>query len=336
MPKVAVLSLGGTIAMGAENSAGGVTPSLTVEDLIAAVPCLEEVADITTFQICNLPSPQLSLAELLLVRAKILELEAQGFDGVVITQGTDTIEETSWILDLICPAQIGVIVTGAMRNPTQAGADGPANLLASVQVAASNAAKKAGTFVVFNDQIHAARFVQKNHTSNVAAFTSPICGPVGWMAEGVAFLPFQLTRTKNIELPSGARTPRVSIVKPGLGEDGALIDAAVSSGVDGIVIEASGGGHVSEAIADAAQRAAKEMPVILSSRTRAGNVLTGTYGFVGSEMDLLSRGLISSGFLDALKARIIVVFSLMRGDSTASIARRLEEISACRSARPIH
>ena len=328
MPKVAVLSTGGTIAMGAKRSAGGVAPSLTAEQLIAAVPELERTARIEAFQICNLPSPHLSLPEMLLLRAKILELEAEGFDGVAITQGTDTIEETSWFLDLVCPARIGLVVTGAMRNPTQPGADGPANLLASVRVAASDAVRNAGALVVLNDQIHAARFVQKMHSSNAGAFASPTCGPFGWVAEGVPVLPFQLARTKHIELPGNPKMPRVSIIKPGLGEDGILIDAALSFGCEGIVLEASGGGHVSADIADAAERAARKVPVILSSRTRAGNVLTGTYGFEGSEMDLLSRGLISSGVLDALKSRISLMLSLMAGDSPETLRKRFAELGA--------
>ena len=328
MPKVAVLSTGGTIAMGAKRSAGGVAPSLTAEQLIAAVPELERTARIEAFQICNLPSPHLSLSEMLLLRAKILELEAEGFDGVAITQGTDTIEETSWFLDLVCPARIGLVVTGAMRNPTQPGADGPANLLASVRVAASDAVRNAGALVVLNDQIHAARFVQKMHSSNAGAFASPTCGPFGWVAEGVPVLPFQLARTKHIELPGNPKMPRVSIIKPGLGEDGILIDAALSFGCEGIVLEASGGGHVSADIADAAERAARKVPVILSSRTRAGNVLTGTYGFEGSEMDLLSRGLISSGVLDALKSRISLMLSLMAGDSPETLRKRFAELGA--------
>ncbi len=328
MPKVAVLSTGGTIAMGAKRSAGGVAPSLTAEQLIAAVPELERAARIEAFQICNLPSTHLSLPEMLLLRAKILELEAEGFDGVAITQGTDTIEETSWFLDLVCPARIGLVVTGAMRNPTQPGADGPANLLASVRVAASDAVRNAGALVVLNDQIHAARFVQKMHSSNAGAFASPTCGPFGWVAEGVPVLPFQLARTKHIELPGNPKMPRVSIIKPGLGEDGILIDAALSFGCEGIVLEASGGGHVSADIADAAERAARKVPVILSSRTRAGNVLTGTYGFEGSEMDLLSRGLISSGVLDALKSRISLMLSLMAGDSPETLRKRFAELGA--------
>lgn len=326
MPKVAILSLGGTIAMGARSgTGGGVAPSLTAEDLIAAVPDLSKVAEVETYQICNLPSVELTLAELVRVRDKILELQGRGFDGVVITQGTDTIEETSWILDLICPAQIGVVVTGAMRNPTQPGADGPANLLASVQVAASVAARNAGVVVVFNDQIHAARFVVKSHTSSVGAFVSPNNGPIGWMAEGRSIIPGKLPRTRSFELPKEPLMPRVVIIKPGLEGDGTLIDLALSSGIAGLVLEASGGGHVSVAVANAAERAAKRIPVILSSRTRAGNVLRSTYGFPGSEMDLVSRGLIPSGAMDALKARIVLAFALMCGEGLSEISARLAE-----------
>ncbi|MFK5979865.1 MAG: asparaginase domain-containing protein [Rhizobiaceae bacterium] len=102
------------------------TPSLTAEDLISAVPGLSKVADLETIQICNVPSPQISFRNLSSVVNEIHTLEKRGFDGVVITQGTDTIEETSWVLDLCCDASLAVIVTGAMRNPTQPGADGPA------------------------------------------------------------------------------------------------------------------------------------------------------------------------------------------------------------------
>jgi len=328
MPKVAVLSLGGTIAMGAKGEAGGVTPSLTAEDLVSAVSDLSEAADLEAIQICNLPSPEISLRELSMVVNEINALEERGFDGVVITQGTDTIEETSWVLDLCSHTSMAVIVTGAMRNPTQPGADGPANLLSAVQVAASEDAKGVGTLVVFNDQIHAARFVQKTHTSNVAAFTSPACGPVGWMTEGVANLPFSFTKTSGFIIPPDPVVPKISIIKPGLNEDGSLIDAVVSVGLDGIILEASGGGHVSSVIADAVERAARKIPVVLSSRTRAGSVLSGTYGFVGAEIDLLSRGLISSGYLDACKARIMVMLSQMCGEDLHKMTERFMKMNA--------
>lgn len=328
MPKVAILSLGGTIAMGEKSgTSGGVTPSLTAADLVSAVPDLHNAAEIEVHQVCNIPGVALSLTELVMVRDKILELQARGFDGVVITQGTDTIEETSWTLDLICKAQMGIVFTGAMRNPTQPGADGLANLLAAVQAAASEAAREAGVVVAFNDQIHAARFVQKTHTSNVGAFSSPSSGPIGWMAEGVPVVPVRLARIQALDLPENPRMPRVAIIKPGLEDDGALLYTAMSSGIAGLVLEAAGGGHASGTVADAAEHVAKRIPVVFSSRTRAGNVLTATYGFVGSELDLLSRGLIPSGNLDALKARIVVGLSLICGEDSPAIADRLARIA---------
>jgi len=122
--------------------------------------------------------------------------------------------------------------------------------------------------------------------------------------------------------------PKISIIKPGLNEDGSLIDAVVSVGLDGIILEASGGGHVSSVIADAVERAARKIPVVLSSRTRAGSVLSGTYGFVGAEIDLLSRGLISSGYLDACKARIMVMLSQMCGEDLHKMTERFMKMNA--------
>lgn len=133
-----------------------------------------------------------------------------------------------------------MVVTGAMRNPTQPGADGPANLRAAVQVAASDMAREAGVVVVFNDQVHAARYVQKTHTSNVGAFTSPNCGPIGWLGEGAPVMPFHMARTETMDLPEVLRMPFVAIIKPGQGDDGALIDAALMAGASGIVLEATG------------------------------------------------------------------------------------------------
>lgn len=328
MPKVAVLSLGGTIAMKAKRETGGVTPSLTAEDLISAVPGLSEVADLEAIQICNLPSPQISFRELSFVLNEIKALENRGFEGIVITQGTDTIEETSWVLDLCCETSMSIIVTGAMRNPTQPGADGPANLLSAVQVAASEAAKGAGTLVVFNDQIHAARFVQKTHTSNVGAFTSPSCGPLGWVSEGTPRLPVHLHPLAKFGNVLDNDAPRVPIIKPGLGESSFLIETALNAGVSGLVLEASGGGHTTPEISNAIGHAANHVPVVLSSRTRAGVVLTRTYGFDGSEMDLLSRGLIPSGYLDACKARLLLMIAIMSGRDREETTALFFEFSA--------
>ena len=139
--------------------------------------------------------------------------------------------------------------------------------------------------------------------------------------------PGRLARTLALDLPEDPRMPSVAIIKPGLEDDGALLYAAMSSGITGLVLEAAGGGHVSGTVADAAEHVARKIPVVLSSRTRAGNVLTATYGFVGSELDLLSRGLIPSGNLDALKARIVVGLSLICGEGSPAIADRFARMA---------
>ena len=327
MRKVAILSLGGTIAMGAKAASGGVAPSLTAKDLIASVPGLSEIAELETFPICNLPSPQISFPQLSLVVSKIAELEARGFDGVVITQGTDTIEESSWVLDLCCQSSMAVVMTGAMRNPTQPGADGPANLLAAVQVAASDVAKGTGTLVVFNDQIHAARFVQKTHASNVGTFASPSCGPLGWMSEGEPILPMRLHSLQHFTDVLDLTPPKVPIIKPGLGDGDYLVKAALDAGIGGLVLEASGGGHTSPCIANALGQATSRIPAVLSSRTKAGSVLTRTYGFEGSEIDLLSRGMIPSGHLDACKARLLLMILIMAGKNAGEMKTLFSKLS---------
>jgi L-asparaginase len=311
MKKIAVLSLGGTIAMRPNTPGGGVTPALNAADLIAAVPGLADVAELEAIPFCNIPSAQLTFGTLGGVVDMVTSLEQRGFDGVVITQGTDTIEESAWVLDLCCQTSMAVVVTGAMRHSGQPGADGPSNVLASVQVAASPAAKGRGVLVVFNDQIHAARFVQKAHTSSVGAFVSPNCGPMGWVSEGDVILPKQIPPVMGFANLLDRELPIIPILKPGLSEGPEIIGAISAANIGGLVLEGAGGGHTTPAITEILGELAKRVPVIFSSRTRAGAVLTKTYGYAGAEFDLLARGLIPAGDLDALKARIVLMLSVM-------------------------
>lgn len=183
LPRVAIISLGGTIAMTEGAAGSGVIPTLSAVDLVAAVPMLESYAIIETISFRNMPSVELKLTDILALAEEIMHLQKVGVSGVVITQGTDTIEETAWALDLLLNSEMPVVVTGAMRNPSVPSSDGPANLLASVQVAGNQEARGLGTLVVFNDEIHAARFVSKTHTSNTATFQSPGLGKLGWVIE---------------------------------------------------------------------------------------------------------------------------------------------------------
>jgi L-asparaginase len=317
-PQVLVLALGGTIAM-TQSAQGGVVPTLTGEMLVAAVPGLGELARIESRSFRQLPSAHLQFDDLEALALAIREAAAAGVRGVVVTQGTDTIEETAFALDRLLDLEVPVVVTGAMRNPTVAGADGPANLLAAVQVAISDDARGLGCVVVMNDEVHAARFVRKVHTSSPAAFASPSAGPIGWVMESRVRIVLRPARIDPLPAAGADRQARVALVTVGLGDDGAVVDALRSANFDGMVVEATGGGHVPPGVAAALAQAARQLPVVLASRTGAGEILARTYGFPGGEIDLQSRGLIRAGWLDGLKSKVLLTLLLRRGSTPQAI-----------------
>lgn len=319
LPKVAVLSLGGTIAMTGDGGSG-VVPTLTGDDLISAIPRLAEAAEVTATSFRQVPGAHLGLEDLTKLAEELSRLFEEGLDGVVITQGTDTIEETAFVLDLLVDIEAPIVVTGAMRNPSLPGADGPANLLASVQVAASTTARGLGTLVVLNDEVHAARFVRKTHTQNPATFRSSPVGPIGWISEDTPRIPVRLRKSPRIAIPRNAESNIVALLTVSIGDDGRLLPSIKDSGYSGLVLEAMGGGHIPAEIVEPVAPFAKTMPVVLASRTGAGEVLSRTYGFQGSETELLEHGLISAGPLDGLKARLLLTFLLLSGVERGNIA----------------
>ncbi len=317
--RVDIIGLGGTISM-AGTGAQGVVPTLTPEGLMAAVPQLAQVAEVRASSLRMVAGSSLSIEDLLAVAEEARRRIAEGADGVVVTQGTDTIEEIAFGLDLLVGGDAPVVVTGAMRNPTLPGADGPANLLAAVQVAASPRACGLGALVVFNDEIHAARFVQKTHTQSPATFRSRLVGPIGWLAEGDVRIVLRPLGRRHVEVPAGAPQRMVALLTFGLGDDGRLLGAIEGLGYAGAVIEALGGGHAPQPLAEPLDRLAQTMPVILASRTGAGEVLRRTYGTPGAEIDLIARGLIPAGMLDGPKARLLLTLLLRAGASREEIA----------------
>jgi L-asparaginase len=319
LPRLLVISLGGTITM-VPSAGGGIAPKLGAAELVASVPDLAQVARIEAESAARLPSPSLTPAILVDVARRIEDGFAQGIDGAVVIQGTDTIEESAFILDLLVGGDTPVVMTGAMRGADAPGADGPANLLAAARVAASDTARGMGTLVVLNYDIHAARFVQKTHTTLPSAFASPLAGPVGAVAEGRARLFARVPRLPVLPADAGPPAP-VALVSWAMGDDGRVLAALPGLGYAGCVIAGMGAGHVPADAAAAVGALAARIPVVLASRSAAGPVFTETYGYPGGEIDLIGRGAIPAGMLGALKARLLLGLALRNGGGREAAAR---------------
>lgn len=303
-PRILVLSLGGTITM-VSGAGGGITPKLGAAELVTSVPALADVAEIEAESPLRVASPSLTIGDLIDVAKRIEKAFADGADGAVVIQGTDTIEESAFLLDLLVENERPVVVTGAMRGADAPGADGPANLLSAVRVAAAPEARGLGTLVVLNYAIHAARFVQKSHTALPSAFLSPLTGPLGTMIEGRPHFHVRVARTPCLSAGDGPPAP-VVLVKAAMGEDTRLFAHLANMGYAGVVIEGMGAGHVHADAAPVLGSLAARLPVVLASRVMTGPVFTETYGYPGGEIDLIARGLIPAGALSGLKARLLL------------------------------
>lgn len=331
VPQISVITLGGTIASVPNARGQDAVPKLTAAALFDAVPQVRELADLAPTTFRQYPSGDLSISDILELASFIDGLSEEGVDGVVVTQGTDTLEETAFLLDLLLTTHIPVVLTGAMRNSGLPGADGPANILGAVRVAIHEHARELGPLVVFGDEIHLARFVRKMHSASVSAFSSPNAGPIGWITEGRVRIPL-VPRNRTPSVPRDqidlSKLPRVALLKLGLGMDSTLVDLVVEGGFDGVVIETFGGGHVPGSVMPSLGEAAAKLPVVFASRTGTGELYESTYGFPGSEKDLLAHGLSSSGVLDGLKSRLLLTLLIATGASQEQIRQRFQKSTA--------
>lgn len=312
-PRIAVGALGGTICMTADDSHAGALPRLSAQQLVAAVPGLANVAEIHAETLLQLPSPSLGFAHVLQSLAWAESMVAAGADGIVLTQGTDTLEETSFLLDLLWTHPQPLVVTGAMRTPLVAGADGPANILAAVACAADAGSRGRGVVVVMNDTIHEARWVRKVNTMSVETFESAVMGPAGMVLEGMPqyFRPPSNRYREPFAKPTSPA--RVALVETCLDEKGEMLYAVVQAGYHGIVISAYGAGHVSADEAACIEALAPQFPIVIASRTGSGSTAARTYGFPGSEIDLARRGALFAGWLGPRKARLLLWLLMASG-----------------------
>lgn len=304
---VTVLTLGGTIAMRDEGQ--GATPSLSARALIGDVTV--DGVHICAESFLQVPSCALTLADLTSLAARVRKLVSAGTDGVVISQGTDTLAESAFTLDLLLATDVPVVVTGAMRHPTLPGADGPANITNAIRVAASDDARGLGVLVAMNDEVHTADHVRKTNTVSTAAFASPATGPIGWVVEGRLRLLVRPAPGPTVD--PGTRRVDVALLSAALGDDLRLLDHLDAAGYRGVVVELFGGGHTPPDTVPRLAAVAAQIPVVFASRVGAGPTFRATYGYPGSERDLLANGLIGAGWLDGAKARTLLSLVLAEG-----------------------
>lgn len=319
-PVVAVLTTGGTIAALGHDRLdltryGETSTSVAAEDLVGSVPELTAVADVRVRAVLDRPSHDLSFDDLMtLAREVDRESRDDGVTGVVVTHGTNTLEETAYFLELTRTGATPVVVTGAMRPASALSADGPANLLNAVRLAAAPAARDCGVLVTLNDLVHAAREVTKAASSGVGAFASPRWGPAGRIAPTGEVELCAATAGRSIAAAADlGPVPRVEIVTSGVGADGALVEAAVAAGTAGIVVAATGGGFMPAGQEAALRRAAEAgVTVLVTTRTGSGPVTRTADG-----------ALINASDLQPWKARILLAVALAAGWPVERVAAYL-------------
>ncbi|MBX9943635.1 MAG: asparaginase [Reyranella sp.] len=322
-PRIAILAMGGTIATRPDAS-GVMQMGLGADDLVAAVPALAALAEISAETVSRVGSHSLSFDQIHALAARIGALDA---DGVIVTQGTDTLEETAFLLDLLLDRDIPVIVTAAMRNPALTSPDGPGNLLAAVRVACDPwvraHAAALGVMAVMLDEVYAASDVLKAHPTRLNAFAAPQTGPLAALVEDRVVplsLPVRepMTRARaRLGAAGRGKAQPVALLWLGLDEPGHLLEALIGQadrlGYRGVVLGAMGGGHVPERIAPLVTRLAGLLPTVVSPRAGGGPLLRQTYGGPAAEIALRAAGLIWGGRLHPLKARVLLETCLRAG-----------------------
>lgn len=315
MKRIFVFFLGGTIAM--RSGRAGACPAQSPESIVEDI-ALREPAMVMTEVVMNAPSGHIVMRDVYALARRAATARAAGADGIVVVQGTDTIEETAFALDLMHNGPEPVVVTGAMRPASATSPDGPGNVRDAIHIAMDAGAQRRGVVVALNGVIHAGRQATKSHTTRLEAFVSRDNGPLGLIAEDSVAWHGPAPGRAVLDVPPHA-AKKVALVKSYLGDEGQLVAAMDAAGIDGLVFEGLGGGHAHPAAADCLERLAAKVPVVLATRCGGGPVLTASYGYIGGDMDLIRRGLIPCGTLSGVKARMALAMLLDNGKTQADV-----------------
>lgn len=319
-PKIAILATGGTIAGAIDNAlstTGYKAGAINVETLIKAVPEIKDLAIINTEQISNIDSSNMTNEIWLKLAKKINALLKTDIDGVVITHGTDTMEESAYFLNLSVKSDKAVVLVGAMRPATAMSADGPKNLYNAVALAINGEAKNKGVMVAMNDKILSARGVVKTHTLNVDAFSSPNFGDLGYIIDGKVFFYNDILKIHTINSPFDVneldKLPKVDILYSYVNDgNGVAAKALFENGTQGIVVAGSGAGSIHEEQKKVLRELLKKgLKVVVSSRIEAGNVA------LSKEDENL--GFINAQDLNPQKARILLMLALTKTNDNKKI-----------------
>ncbi|MBY4973903.1 asparaginase [Streptococcus parasuis] len=307
MKKILVLHTGGTISMQADQN--GAVESSPINPMTQVTSPIENI-EVVSVDFLNLPSPHIQIEHMMMIYKKIRE-EASHFDGFVITHGTDTLEETAYFLDTMSIPQKPIVVTGAMRSSNELGSDGIYNYRTALRVAADKKSADKGVLVVMNDEIHAAKYVTKTHTTNVSTFQTPTHGPLGLVTKREIL--FFKAADKRVRFDLQAINGVVPIIKSYADMDTILLDALVEAPISGLVIEALGAGNLPPASISAIKKLInKQLPIVLVSRCFNG-IAEPVYAYDGGGIQLEELGVLFVKELNSQKARIKLLIALNAG-----------------------
>lgn len=318
MSKVVVIFNGGTISMKVDEKIKAAVPNLTGEEIMSMVTGIESYAEVESYTFSSLPSPHMT-PDIMLELSNYVKsfLKREDVDGVVVTHGTDTLEETAYFLQLTINSEKPVVVTGSMRNSSELGYDGPANLAASICTATSKESRNRGVIICLNNELNCASEVTKSHSMHLNTFQSPEFGPIGIVDSNE--VRFYRKSTVKEYIDTQIIENNVQLIKSCAGMDGTLIDYCVAQGAKGLVIEAMGRGNIPPLMAASVKKAIdKEVAVVIVSRCYKGRVLD-SYGYEGGGKQLRNMGVIFGDSMPGQKARIKLILALGK-------TRKIDEI----------